>query len=116
MSSSIILNFILFFLEKEENPFVILKENEECTPGTEITNAIRCKEAGHWSVELGLFTKRPVYRGNWQSVPFQCSSQITGDNTIHFNSYEQTNNKRLKSGEFVRICEKGYIIPLNSVI
>ena len=85
----------------------MLGTNEVCTPGSEITNKTRCNEAQEWTVSLGIFPIRPTYVGNWESVPYQCSSQVGGDNTIHFTTYSETDNERFTTGEFVMICEKG---------
>ena len=87
-----------------------------CAQGTEITNASRCKEVAHWKAQLGIHPVRPVYVKEWPSVPFQCSYQVEGDETIHFNRNSQSDNERLKSGEFLMICEKGYITPPNDII
>ena len=88
---------------------MILGPNEECMPGTEITNEKRCKEAAHWSVELDILPMRPVYVGNWKEVPLGCSSQKHngGDDTIHFSSNTESTNGRWATGEFIMICETG---------
>ena len=94
-------------LEQGYNPFVLLGPNEECAPGFQITDAYRCNEAGHWTVSLGIFPMRPTKVGNWYGVPLGCSSQVDYDDTIHFNTYVETDNRRFSTGEFVMICEKG---------
>lgn len=80
---------------------------QKCKGGKEITTAERCKEADDWARSLGLHPRRPPYKGHWKEVPHRCSAQIGGDNTIHFSTNSQTNNKRFLSGEFAMICEKG---------
>ena len=86
---------------------MILGHNEACPPGMEITTLERCVEADHWAKQLNLNPKRPIYYGIWDSVPYQCSVQVGGDDTIHFGDNIDTDNKRFASGEFVMICEKG---------
>jgi hypothetical protein len=92
-----------------DSPFFILEANQTCAPGTEITTASRCTEVSNWKAQLGIRPVRPVYvKDDWKSVPFQCSYQVEGDETIHFNRNPKSNNKRLTSGEFLMICDKGY--------
>ena len=84
-----------------------LGPNEVCPEGTEITTIERCTDADDWATELGLVPRRHVTVGKWNAVPYQCSTQVDGDDTIHFSTNSETNNKRFVSGEFVMICEKG---------
>ena len=84
-----------------------LGPNEVCPEGTEITTMERCTDADDWATDLGLNPKRDVFLGRWNGVPFQCSAQVGGDDTIHFSTYSETSNSRFVSGEFVMICEKG---------
>lgn len=84
-----------------------LNAKEKCPLGSEITTEIRCRETYKWASSLGLNPERPVYVGNWKEVPYQCSAQVRGDDTIHFSNNSRTNDQRFKTGEFVMICEKG---------
>ena len=92
----------------------MLGPNEVCPPGHEITDAYRCNEAGHWTVSLGLFPMRPTYVRSKRcfNLPFGCSSQVGGDDTIHFCDDAETDNARFTSTEFVMICEKGFQLVL----
>ena len=84
-----------------------MAENQTCPTGSEITSIERCQEAEGWASSLGLKPTRPLYTGNWLSVPFQCSAHNKGDDTFHFSTNDQTDNSRFVTGEFVMICEKG---------
>ena len=88
-------------------PFVILEANKNCTEGKEIRTADRCREADDWATRMNIYPKRLPVEGSWQGVPFQCSVQVGGDKTIHFNENRDTDNSRFKDEEFVRICEIG---------
>ena len=89
--------------------------NEACPAGKEITSVDRCKEAASWASSLGLNPTRPFQNGSWPGVPFQCSVQLIplgqssglSDDTFHFSDFQQTDNARFLTGEFVKICEKG---------
>ena len=85
----------------------MLKTNETCPAGNEITTEDRCREADDWATALNIHPRRLPVEGTWQGVPFQCSVQVGGDNAIHFNEKRDTDNSRLTTGEFVRICEIG---------
>ena len=91
---------------------MILDPNNDCPQGKEINTADRCREADDWATTLNIHPVRSPVAGTWQGVPFQCSIQVAGDNAIHFNEKTDTDNSRLISGEFVRICEKGIICLL----
>ena len=84
-----------------------LGTNQVCPIWSEITTENRCKEADKWTKSLELHPKRAVLPGSWPDVPFQCSAQVGFDDTIHFSTNSQTNNRRFETGEFVMLCEKG---------
>ena len=86
---------------------MILEANNTCPQGKEIRTADRCREADDWATTLNIHPRRLPVEGTWQGVPFQCSVQVGGDDAIHFNEKRDTDNSRLTSGEFVRICEIG---------
>ena len=86
---------------------MLLEANQECPDGKQITTAERCREADDWAADLKIHPTRPAVEVDMQGVPYGCSAQAEGDNTIHFNEKTDTDNSRFESGEFVRICEKG---------
>ncbi len=94
-------------MKEDKTPFVKLGPHQVCPSGTEIKTLKRCKEAAEWTDSLGLHPKRDIISGTWTGVPYQCSAQVGKDDTIHYSTNSQTDNKRFTSGEFVMICEKG---------
>ena len=83
-----------------------MAKNQVCPPGREITSIDRCIQAEKYSSSLGLSPKRPLKKGTWPGLPFQCSAQTKTDDTFHFSSNDNTDNSRFVTGEFVMICEK----------
>ena len=81
--------------------------NVPCPKGTEIKSESRCQEAHDQASSLGLNPGRPLQVGAWNGVPYQCSAQVTGDDSLHFDTNDGTDNSRFTTGEFVMICESG---------
>ena len=89
--------------------------NEQCPAGAEIKTAARCREASLLPSSLELNPRRSLQVAYWDwpeviGVPYQCSTQVGNDDTLHFNTNSGSDNTRFTTGEFVMICEAGKTI------
>ena len=90
-----------------------MPKHETCPPGQEIMSENRCAEAQKMASWLGLNPSRnELQKGHWHDVPSHCSVQKnTGESgwkdDVHWNTMWNSDNRRLKSGEFQMICEAG---------
>ena len=82
-----------------------MSTNVPCSSGTEITSESRCRAAHNEAASLGLDPKRSLVVGSWNGVPYQCSAQVQGDDSLHFNSRSDSDHSKFTKGEYVMICE-----------
>ena len=90
-----------------------MRKQESCPPGQEIMSESRCNVAQKAATSLGLRPFRNVLQaGHWNGIPPFCSVQANigapqWKDDVHWNTNWDSDASRLKSGEFLMICEEG---------